>query len=47
LDATAAWIRRESDYYRRECARLGLPYIDVGGLGFDTAMTQARRRLLT
>jgi hypothetical protein len=46
LDATAAWIRRESDYYRRECARLGLPYVDVGVLGFDAAMMEARRYLL-
>ncbi len=46
LDATAAWIRRESDYYRRECARLGLPYVDVGSLGFETAMVEARRHLL-
>jgi hypothetical protein len=46
LDAAAAWIRRDSDYYRCECARLGLPYVDVGGLGFDAAMTEARRHLL-
>jgi hypothetical protein len=46
LDATAAWIRHESDYYRRECARLVLPYVDVGGLGFDAAMVEARRHLL-
>jgi len=46
LDATAAWIREESEYYRQECARLVLPYVDVGGLGFDPAMTEARRRLL-
>jgi hypothetical protein len=47
LDATAAWIRRDSNYYRRECARLGLPYVDVGDLGFDAAMIEARRHLLT
>ena len=47
LDAAAAWIRRESNYYRRECARLGLPYVDVGDLGFEAAMTEARRHLLT
>jgi hypothetical protein len=47
LDAAAAWIRRESNYYRRECARLGLPYVDVGDLGFDAAMAEARRHLLT
>src|SRR6266508_937763 len=47
LAAAAAWIRRESGYYRRECARLGLPYVDVGALGFDAAMIEARRHLLT
>jgi len=46
LDAIAAWIRQESDYYRRDYARLGLPYVDVGDLGFDAAMTEARRHLL-
>jgi hypothetical protein len=46
-DATAAWIRRESNYYRRECARLGLPYVDIADLGFDAAMIEARRHLLT
>ena len=46
LEATAAWIRQESDRDRRECTRLGLPYVDVGGLGFDAAMTEARRQLL-
>ncbi len=46
LDATAAWIRHESGHYRSECARLALPYVDVGELGFDTAMIEARRHLL-
>jgi hypothetical protein len=46
LDAAAAWIRQESDTYRRECALHSLPYIDVGDLGFDAAMTEARRCLL-
>jgi hypothetical protein len=46
LDADAAWIREESDRYRRDCARLGLPYVDVGGLGFEAAMVEARRELL-
>jgi hypothetical protein len=46
LDATAAWIRHESEHYRSECARLALPYVDVGELGFDTAMIEARRHLL-
>ena len=47
LDTTAAWIRREGNHYRRECARLGLPYVDVGDLGFDAAMAEPRRHLLT
>jgi len=46
LEATAAWIRYESDYYRQECARLVLPYVDVGDLGFDPAMIEARHHLL-
>ena len=46
LDATAAWIRQESDRYRRDCSRLRLPYVDVGDLGFNAAMTEARRHLL-
>ncbi len=46
LDATASWIRRESDYYRSECARLGLPYVDAGGLGFNAAMIEASHHLL-
>ncbi len=47
LDATAAWIRHESDYYRQECARLALPHVDVGVLGFNSAMVEACRHLLT
>jgi hypothetical protein len=46
LDTTAAWIRQESDRYRRDCTRLGLRYVDVGGLGFEAAMSEARRDLL-
>ena len=46
LEATAAWIRHESACYRSECARLVLPYVDVGGLGCDAAMIEARRHLL-
>jgi len=46
LDATAAWIRRESERFHCECARLALPYVDVGGLGFDAAMIEAFRHLL-
>jgi hypothetical protein len=46
LDATAAWIRQESDECRLACAHLVLPYVDVGDLGFDAAMIEARRHLL-
>jgi len=46
LDVTAAWIRHESDRYRSDCARLVLPYVDVGDLGFRAAMIEARRHLL-
>jgi len=46
LDATAAWIREESAQYRLECARLLLPYVDVGDHGFEAAMIEARRSLL-
>jgi hypothetical protein len=46
LDASAAWIRQESDCYRRDGSRLRLPYLDVGDLGFNAAMTEARRHLL-
>jgi hypothetical protein len=46
LVAAAAWIREEGDTYRREYAHHSLPYIDVGDLGFDAAMTEVRRHLL-
>jgi hypothetical protein len=46
LDAAAAWIRHESGLLRRGCGRLSLPYVDVGDLGFEAAMMEARRHLL-
>ena len=46
LDLTAAWICQESGQYRVECTRLLLPYVDVGDLGFDAAMVEARNHLL-
>ena len=38
----AAWIRRRSRQLREECGAAGVPYVDVGELGFETAMRQAR-----
>ncbi len=46
LDEAAAWIRRRSDQLREECREQGLPYVDVGALGFPAALQQARRHLL-
>jgi hypothetical protein len=42
----AAWIRRRSRQLRDECRSAGVPYVDVGELGFEAAMLQARRLLL-
>jgi hypothetical protein len=46
LDQAAAWIRRRSRQLCHECQVDGLPYVDVGALGFHDAMRQARRHLL-
>lgn len=46
LRGAAAWIRRRSRQLRDECAAAGVPYVDVGELGFEAAMLQARRLLL-
>jgi hypothetical protein len=46
LGEAAAWIRRRSRQLREECAAVGVPYVDVGELGFEAAMLQARRVLL-
>lgn len=46
LDEAAAWIRDRSGQLREECLAEGLPYVDVGALGFEDAMRQARRYLL-
>jgi predicted kinase len=46
LGEAAAWIRRRSRQLRHECQVEGLPYIDVGAVGFTGAMAQARRHLL-
>lgn len=41
------WIRRWSDRLRAECAEIGQPYIDVGEMGFDEAVTSAERSLFS
>ena len=46
LDEAAAWIRRRSDQLCAECREQGLPYVDVGALGFHGALRQARRHLV-
>ena len=46
LDEAAAWIRQRSIQLTQECRTAGLPYVDVGRVGFQAAMKQARRHLL-
>jgi predicted kinase len=46
LREAAAWIRRRSRQLREECGDAGVPYVDVGDVGFEAAMVQARRQLL-
>ena len=46
LGEAAAWIRRRSGQLREECRVAGVPYVDVGEVGFEAAMLQARRLLL-
>ena len=46
LGEAAAWIRRRSRQLREECGVAGVPYVDVGELGFEAAMLEARRLLL-
>jgi hypothetical protein len=46
LREAAAWIRRRSRQLREECTAADVPYVDVGELGFEVAMVQARRLLL-
>ncbi len=46
LREAAAWIRRRSRQLRQECADAGVPYVDVGEVGFEAAMVRARRHLL-
>ena len=46
LRQAAAWIRRRSRELRQECAAVGVPYVDVGEVGFEAAMVRARGHLL-
>jgi predicted kinase len=46
LTEAAAWIRHRSRQLRTECREEGLPYVDVGVLGFEAAMQKARRHLI-
>ncbi len=46
LGEAAGWIRRRSRQLRDECGQAGMPYVDVGEVGFEAAMIDARRHLL-
>jgi hypothetical protein len=46
LRAAATWIRRRSRQLRVECGDAGVPYVDVGEVGFEAAIVEARRHLL-
>jgi hypothetical protein len=46
LHEAASWIRRRSRQLHAECGEVGVPYVDVGEVGFEAAMVAARRQLL-
>lgn len=46
LGDAAIWIRQRSKQLHDECREAGVAYIDVGEVGFETAMIAARRQLL-
>jgi len=46
LGEAAGWIRRRSRQLRDECGQVEVPYVDVGEVGFETAMINAGRHLL-
>ena len=46
LDEAAAWIRRRSRQLRDECDQEEQLYLDLGAVGFQAAMEQARGHLL-
>jgi hypothetical protein len=45
LTEAAAWIRHRSHQLRKQCREEALPYVDVGALGFEAAIQQARHHL--
>ncbi len=46
LREAAAWIRQRSRELQDECGAAKVPYVDMGELGFEAAMVEARRLLL-
>jgi hypothetical protein len=46
LDEAAAWTRLRSQQLREQCDEVGLLYLDVGAVGFEAALQQARDHLL-
>ena len=46
LGEAASWIRQRSTQLHDECLEARVAYIDVGEVGFETAMSAARRHLL-
>jgi hypothetical protein len=46
LREAASWIRHRSRQLRQQCDALRVPYVDVGEMGFEAAMAEARRLLL-
>lgn len=46
LDEAAGSIRRRSRQLRDERGQAKVPYVDVGAVGFEAAMIDARRHLL-
>ena len=46
LSEAATWIRQRSKQLYEECLNAGIMYIDVGEVGFETAMVEARSYLL-
>ena len=47
LSEAATWIRQRSRLLYEECLNAGITYIDVGEVGFETAMIEARSHLLS
>jgi hypothetical protein len=45
LNEAATWIRQRSHQLRHECGQKGLTYVDIGELGFEVAIWEARCHL--